>query len=213
MNLTLNIVAGLIASIVGGVISGILVMRKITHDTKRQYARQISSDFSLMSMLLFMSARSYLESLGYSDQGFNAYQPGVDDEKAMQVVVKRIRNEDHDQRLLKYDIAKLTAMVEDLTETVLHDTTGFKCFFSKYPLQASYFDVLYQVLSAIDLIIFWYNETPKQVNDVQRRICVSNVTIYLLDALDGLLKASLEIKYYSKAKAWTWRLFLPTIRS
>ncbi len=187
-------------------------MRKITYDTKRQYARQISSDFSLMSMLLLISAGSYLESLGYRNQGFDAYQPDMD-EKAMQVVVKRIRNEDHDQRLLKYDIAKLTAIVEDLTETVLHDITGFKCFFNKYPLQASYFDVLYQVSSAIDLIIFWYNEIPKQVNDVQRRICVSNVTIYLLDALDSLLKASLEIKYYSKAKAWTWRLFLPTIRS
>lgn len=212
MNLTSNIVVGLLASIVGGVISGILIIRKITHDTKRQYARQISSDFSLMSMLLFMSARSYLESLGYSDQGFDAYQPDMD-EKAMQLVVKQIRNEDHDQRLLKCDIPKLTTIAEDITETVLHDPTGFKCFFSKYPLQASYFDVLYQVSSAIDLIIFWRDEMPKQVNDIQRRICVRNVTIYLLDALDGLLKASLEIKYYSKAKAWTWRLFLPTIRS
>lgn len=212
MNLTSNIVVGLIASIIGGVISGILVMRKITHDTKRQYARQISSDFSPMFMLLFASARSYLESLGYSNQGFEAYQPDIN-EKAMQVVVKRIRNEDHDQRLLRYDIAKLTAIVKDLTETVLDDTTGFKCFFSKYPLQASYFDALYQVSSAIDLIIFWHNEIPKQVNDVQRRICVSNVTIYLLDALADLLEANLEIKYYSKAKALTWRLFLPIIRS
>lgn len=212
MDLTSNIVVGLVASIAGGVISGILVMRKITHDTKRQYTRQISSDFSLMFMLLFVSGRSYLESLGYSNQGFDAYQPDMN-EKAMQVVVKRIRNEDHDQRLLRYDIAKLTAIVKDLTETILDDTTGFKCFFNKYPLQASYFDVLYQVSSAIDLIIFWHNEIPKQVNDVQRRICVSNVTIYLLVALAGLLEASLEIKYYSKAKAWTWRLFLPIIRN
>jgi len=30
--------------------------------------------------------------------------------------------------------------------------------------------------------------------------------------LDALLKAGAEIDYYSNAKPWTWRLFMPTRR-
>ncbi|GAH68748.1 unnamed protein product, partial [marine sediment metagenome] len=62
MNLTWTIVIGLGASIVGGVISGLLLIRKVVHENKRLHARQMSEDFELMSTLLLLSARSYLES-------------------------------------------------------------------------------------------------------------------------------------------------------
>ena len=213
MSLVWTIIIGLGASLVGGIISGLLVMRKITHETKRLYARQISDDFGLMSMLLFVSARSYLESFGYNFQDFDAYQPKME-VKANQALVNQIRKEyerDREGRLSKYDTQKLTTQVEDLGKAILDDPTGFKSFFNKYPLHASYFDVLYQVSSAVDLLIFWRNEIQTR-NDIKyKRICVSNVTAYLLDILDGLLKASSEIKYYCNVGTWTWRIFIPLV--
>lgn len=210
MNLVWTILIGLGASIVGGVISGILVTRKITHDAKRLYARQIAEDYELMSTLLLFNARSYLESLDYDVKDLNV------GEKANQEIVNRVRREYasvYEKRLVKYELQKLVSQINELVEGITHPTTGFRVFFNKYPLQASYFDALYQVSSAIEVMIFWRDEIPKQINEGQKRSCVSNVTPYLLDALDGLLKASSEIKYYCKTSAWTWRLFIPLSRT
>lgn len=215
MSLAWTIVISLGASIVGGLISGLLVMRKITHDTKRLYARQISEGFKFMSMLLFISATSYLESLEYDVKEFDSYQPDMS-EKANQVIVNRIRKEyerEYDRRLLRYDTQKLITQVEDLAKAIIDEPTGFKSFFNKYPLHASYFEALYQVSSAVDLLTFWRDEIPKQINEQQRRICISSVTAYLLDILEALLRASLEIKYYCNVKSWTWRTFIPLIRN
>lgn len=210
-----TIIIGLAAGIVAGIYSGLFVARKISHDNKRLYARQINEDFSLVSTLIFISATSYLESFGYNVQDFDSSQPSME-VKANQAVVNRIRKEyerDGERRLLKHDASKLIAQVEGLAKDVLNDTTGFKSFFNKYPLQASYFDVLYQVLSAVDLLTCWRNEIQTRSDIEYTRICVSNVTAYLLDILDGLLKASSEIKYYCKVQAWTWRLIIPTFRN
>ncbi len=215
MSLLWIIIIGLGASIIGGLISGRLVIRKVTHDTKRLYARQIKEDFEIMSILLFMSARSFLELIGYHIKDFDANQPKMI-EKVNQTIVNQVRKEyqrEYERRLLKYDLSKLISQVEELVKDITNETTGFNSFFSKYPLHASYFDALYQASSAVELIIFWRNQIPEQINEEQKRICISNVTSYLLDVLDCLLKASSEIKYYCKAKAWTWRLIVPTTRT
>lgn len=215
MNVLWTIIIGLGASVIGGLISGILVMRKITHDTKRQYARQIAKDFELMSVLFFMNARDYLESLDFNVKEFNANQPEMD-ESTNQEIVNRVRKEHesggYEKRLEKFDIGKLISQAESLLEEITHDTTGFRKFFSKYPLQTSYFDALYRVSSAVEIMIFQKDSIQTSVNEWQKRNCVSNITYYLLDALEGLLLASSEIKYYLKTKSWTWRFLVPKFR-
>ena len=190
-------------------------MRKITRDTKRLYARQINEDFKWMSIFLFMSATSYLESLEYDVKDFDSSQPEMD-EKANHVIVNRVRKEyerERERRLSRFEMEKLITQVEDLAKVIIDEPLGFKNFFKKYPLQASYFDALYQVSSALELVLSHRDGIPKQINDWQRRNCVSNVTAYLLDALDGLLKASSEVKHYCKTSAWSWRVFIPLTRN
>lgn len=206
-----TIIIGLGASIIGG----ILVMRKTTYDNKRLYSRQMSADFEVMSELFLFNARSYLELLDYDVKDFNANKTTMD-EKANLEIVNRVRKEyesKYEKGLEEYDIQKLVSQVDSLVKEITHETTGFRNFFNKYPLQASYFDSLYQVSSAVETIVFFESSIPTSVNDGQKRICVSNITSYLLDALVGLIIAGLEIKYYRKAKAWTWRLIIPTIRA
>lgn len=210
----LTIIISLIASVIGGVISGLFVMRKFTHDAKRLYARQMYEDFNTMSTLTFMNARDYLESLGYEVGGIEAYKPSTNLTENL-AVVNRIRNEHRKfdyRRLEAYEIQKLVAQVDDLAKYIIDETPGFKNFLNIYLLQSTYFDGLCGASSAVELLKFWQNQIPQSVNDTQIRICVSNVTAYLLQMLDALLKAGAEIDYYSNAKPWTWRLFMPIRR-
>ncbi|MBA7671655.1 hypothetical protein ES703_79815 [subsurface metagenome] len=78
---------------------------------------------------------------------------------------------------------------------------------SRYLLQSTYFDGLCEASSFLELLKYWYDQIEHSVNDEQKRSCVTNVAVYLLDMLVGLLKAGAEISYYSNAKPWTWRLF------
>ncbi len=213
MNVLWTIIIGLGASVIGGIISGFLVMRKITHDSKRQYARQIAKDFELMSVLFFMNARDFLESLNFNAKEFDANQPEMD-ESANQEIVNRIQKEhesEYEKRLEKFDIGKLISQADSLIAEITHDTTGFRKFFDKYPMQASYFDALYRVSSAVEIMVFQKDSIQTSVTEWQKRNCVSNINYYLLDALEGLLIASSEIKYYLKTKSWTWRFFIPNI--
>jgi len=212
MNLTLTIIISLVASVIGGVISGLFVMRKFTYDAKRLYARQMYDDFNVMSTLTFANARDYLESLGYEVTGIEAYKPSTNLKENL-AVVNRVRSEHRKfdyRRLEAYETQKLVAQLDDLEKYTIDETPGFKKFLNIYLLQSTYFDGLCEASSAVELLKFWQNQIPKSVNDTQIRICVSNVTAYLLQMLNALLKAGAEIDYYSNAKSWTWRLFIPT---
>ena len=214
MNLTLTIIIGLVASIVGGVISGLFVMRKFMHDTKRLYARQMRDDFSIMLTLTFANARDYLESLGYEVRGIKAYEPSTNLKENL-AVLNRIRNEHRKfdyRRLEAYETQKLVDQVDDLAKYTLDGTPGFRNFLNRYLLQSTYFDGLCEASTAEDLLKFWQDQIQHSVNDTQIRICVSNVIAYLLQMLDALLKAGAEIQYYSNAKPWAWRFFLPIRR-
>jgi len=215
MNLIWTIVISLVAGIIGGVISGLLLIRKNTHENKRLYARQMSEDFELMSTLLFTFARSYLESLGYDVKGTELYKPGTHVEEN-QIIVNRIRKEfdrDEKRKTYRYDAQKMIIEAEELEKEILHDSTGFKNFFDKYRLQASHFDRLYKASSTIELILFWRNELRKRNDIGYVRSCVYNISVYLLDTINEILKVGSEIVYYCNAKPWTWRLILPIIRT
>jgi hypothetical protein len=209
MSILWTIIIGLGASIIGGVISslliGLLMMRKTTHENKRLYARQMSEDFELMSTLLLSDARDYLESLGYDVKGMELYKPNEHVEEN-QAIVNRIRKEfdiDEKRKKYRYNAQKMVAKAEELTDVILHDTTGFKNFFDKYHLQASYFDHLYKASSKIELILFWRNELHERTDIEYIRICISNITVYLLDTFDEILQVDAEIVYYCNAKPWT----------
>jgi len=210
MNLTWTIIISLVASIIGGAISGLFVMRKVTHDAKRLYARQMRDDFYTMATLVFFSARDYLKSLGYEVEGLEAFEPGTKLKENL-AMVGRVRDEcqKYPQRKLEaYETGKLVSEADDLVKYALDETPGLRNFLSRYLLQSTYFDGLCEASSFLGLLKFWYDQIEHSVNDEQKRSCVTNVAVYLLDMLVGLLKAGAEINYYSNAKPWTWRLFL-----
>lgn len=200
----------LVASIIGGAISGLFVMRKVTHDAKRLYARQMRDDFNTMLTLVFFSARDYLKSLGYEVGGMEAFEPSTKLKENL-AMVGRVRDEclKYPQRRLEaYETEKLVSQVDDLVKYALDETPGLRNFLSRYLLQSTYFDGLCEASSFLGLLQFWYDQIEHSVNDEQKRSCVTNVAVYLLDMLVGLLKAGAQINYYSNAKPWTWRLFL-----
>jgi hypothetical protein len=175
----------------------------------------MKEDFDLMSTILFTSARSYLEWLGYDGKGIDAYKPG-EGVKENLVVVNRVRKEldrDEKRKLYKYDAKKAVLRTEELVADIIHEATGFIPFFEKYRLQASHFDGLYKADSAVDLIMFWQDEMRRRNDTEYIHICVYDITVYLLDTLNGILKVGSEIEYYRNAKPWTWRLFVPIIRT
>lgn len=211
MNLTWTILIGLVASIIGGAVSGLFVMRKVTHDAKRLYARQMRDDFYTMATLVFFSARDYLKSLGYEVEGLEAFEPGTKLKENL-AMVGRVRDEcqKYPQRKLEaYETGKLVSEADDLVKYALDETPGLRNFLSRYLLQSTYFDGLCEALSFSELLKFWHDHIEHSVNDAQIRISITSIAVYLLDMLVGLLKAGAEINYYSNAKAWTWRLFLP----
>ena len=215
MSLTWTIIISLVTSIIGGVISGLLMIRKSTHDNKRLYAKQMREDFDLMSTLLFTSARDFLESLGYECKGMDAYKPD-EHVKENLFVVNRVRKEldrDEKRKLYKYDAQKVVLKTNELVAEIIHEATGFIPFFGKYHLQASHFDGLYKADSAVDSMIYFADEMPKRSDIEHIRSCVYNIAVYLLDTVSEILKVGSEIAYYSNAKAWTWRLFVPVIRN
>jgi len=211
MNWTFTIIISLVASIIGGVISGLVVMRKFAHDAKRVYARQIHGDFDDMSAMMFMSAREYLSSLGYEAEGLNAYKPSTKLKENL-AIVNKIQDEYqkfYERKLDAYETQILVKQVGELSKYAIDEFPGVKNFLSRYILQSTYFDGLCDASSAVELLKVNEDQIPNSINDKQIRICVSNVTAYLLQLLTALLKAGAEIDYYSNAKQWTWRLFFP----
>ena len=214
MNLILTLIISLVASVIGGAFSGLFVMRKVTHDAKRLYARQIQDDFSDMSSMAFVSAREFLSSLGYEVEGLEAYKPSTKLKENL-AIVNRIQDEYrkyYERKFEAYETQTLVKQVGALAKYALDEIPGVKNFLSRYLLQSTYFNGLCEASSAVELLKFWQNQIPESVNDTQIRICVSNVTAYLLQMLAALLKAGAEIDYYSNAKPWTRRLLMPIRR-
>jgi hypothetical protein len=209
-----TIIISLLASIIGGIISGLFVMRKITHENKRLYARQINEDFDLMSTLLVAFATSYLKSLGYDTKGMESYTHGTN-VKENQVSVNRIRKEferDDKKKLYRYNVQDVVIACEEFVKEILHSNTGLKNFFNKYSLQASHFDGLYKASSAVESLLFWQDDMQRRNDIGYKHICIYDITIYLLDIIDEILKVSSDIAYYCNTKPWTWRLLVPIIR-
>lgn len=214
MNLILTLIISLVASVIGGTFSGLFVMRKVTHDAKRLYARQIQDDFSEMSSMAFVSARGFLSSLGYEVEGLEAYKPSTKLKENL-AIVNRIQDEHrkyYEKKLESYETQSLVKQVGDLSKYALDEFPGVQNFLSRYLLQSTYFDGLCEASSTVEFLKVCEGQIPESVNDTQIRICVSNVTAYLLQMLAALLKAGAELDYYSNAKPWTWRLFLPIRR-
>lgn len=209
MDVISTIIISLVTGVVSGIISGVFVMRKSTHDAKRVYAKQMHNDFDTMSSLAFSNARLYLESLGYKVDGIEAYKPSTRLKENL-AAINRVRNKNQIfdyRRLETYQTQKLVAQVNDLMKYTIEETPGVKGFLNTYLVQSAYFDGLCEASSTVELVKFWQNEIPHS-NEEQVRICVSNVTTYLLQLLDALLKAGSEIEYYSNAKSWTWSMFM-----
>lgn len=215
MSLALTIAISVVASVIGGVISGLFVMRKVTYDTKRLYARQMCYSFADMSGLVFLKAVEYLESLGYSAEGVKEYSLSTYPKEELALVrqIRKDHEQSDDRKLEVYDTQELINRVNDLVKYTIDESGRLKNFINTYLPQSTYFDGLCEASSISESIKFWQNEIIRSVNDKDIRTYVSAVTFELLRLLDALLNAGAEILYYSYVKSWTWRLLLPRIRN
>ncbi len=218
MNIVWAIVIGLVASIVGGILSGLFVVRKMTHDNKRSYARQ---PFYFEIIGRYRTIREYmLQYLYYL--GCIAGEIGIEPDEDLKDFGARLNRIllNGLRECLKTNTRQWTLRfgvnnILQLTNRVVQDidaTFEFDDLSIKYPLQVSHFDKLYDISSDIEALKGSMNLPSKPSNDLINAT-VDNVIYMMLSVVEELNRVYSELEYYRKAKAWTWRLFIPTFRN
>ena len=216
MNIVWAAVTGLAASIVGGILSGLFVIRKMTHDNKRVYANQaFYYDFIGKYRGTLHYVLQYLDFLGCKTNEIKSLANMIDtNTKLVQSSLDGLHKwllantRQWTSRLDTNSIVQFTnRVVKDIDSSFDFDDLSIK-----YPLQVSQFDNLYTVSSYVEALNGEMNLPPSPSNDLINAT-VDNVIYMMLSIVEELNRVYSELEYYRKAKAWTWRLFIPTFRN
>lgn len=218
MNIIWAIVIGLVASIVGGILSGLFVVRKMTHDNRRSYARQpFYFEIRGRCGAIRECMLQYLYHLGCiageigiePDEDFKEYYA-----KLNRILLNGLREcleTNRRQWTSKFGASNIVPLTNQLVKNI-DNTFEFDDLSIKYPLQVSHFDKLYDVSSYIEGLNGLMDLPPSPSNDLINAT-VDNVIYTMLSVFEELNRVYSELEYYRKAKAWTWRLFIPTFRN
>jgi len=216
MNIVWATVISLVASIIGGILSGLFIMRKMTHDNKRVYANQVFyHDFIGKYRGTLHYVLQYLDFLGCETNEIKSLANMIDtNTKLAQSSLDGLHKwliantRQWTSRLDANSIVQFTnRIVKDIDFRFDSDDLSIK-----YPLQVSQFDKLYTVSSYVEALNGSMNLPPAPSNDLINAT-VDNVIYTMLSVVGELNRVYSELEYYRKAKAWTWRLFIPTFRS
>lgn len=117
-----------------------------------------------------------------------------------------------------YDAESLVERSNQLVDDVLEGHWGFEHFISTYPTQSYYFDKLYKIRALVN--------TMNQLRDLlslemdvetsersKAYFYVYSQSTSILEIAEELCNVYKEVEYYSKSKAWTWRIFVPLVRN
>lgn len=216
MNIVWATVIGLVASIVGGILSGLFVMRKMTHDNKRLYANQaFYNDFNARFRGTLHYVLQYLDFLGCKTNEIKSLANMIDtNTKLVQSSLDGLHKwllANTRQWMSRLDANSIIQFSNRIANDI-DSSFDFDDLSIKYPLQVSQFDKLYTVSSYVEALNGSMNLPPSPSNDLINAT-VDNVICSMLSVVEELNRVYSELEYYRKAKAWTWRLFIPTFRN
>jgi len=204
---------GLFASIIGGLYSGLLILRKNQHDTKRLYAKQMHNDLRLICVDTLNRYWNYIHAI---DNKVVDVHPPVMTELSLEslhdlIVKLRLWSQtDMKDRLSEQNMSDV---IDNLRLFVSESRHDFVRFFDKYPTQAIYFDKLYWVATMFDVPgqILQHVVWNQSFNFLFDRIQTVHYAVF--DIIENLGIVYSDIEYYRTLKAWTWRIFVPIIRT
>jgi len=216
MNIVWAIVIGLVASIVGGILSGLFVVRKMTHDNKRLYANQaFYLDFTGKYRGALRYMLQYLDFLGCETNELKSLANMIDmNTKLVQSSLDGLNKwllTNTRQWTAKLDVLSIVEFTRRIVESI-DSSFDFDDLSIKYPLQVSQFGKLYTASPDIEVLNGLMGSPPSPSDDLINAT-VDNVIVTMLSVFEELNRVYSELEYYRKAKAWTWRLFIPTFRN
>lgn len=216
MNIVWAIVIGLVASIVGGILSGLFVVRKMTHDNKRLYANQaFYLDFTGKYRGALRYMLQYLDFLGCETNELKSLANMIDmDTKLVQSSLDGLNKwllANTLQWTSRLDALSIVEFTRRIVESI-DSSFDFDDLSIKYPLQVSQFGKLYTASSDIEVLNGLMSLPPSPSDDLINGT-VYNVIVTMLSVFEELNRVYSELEYYRKAKAWAWRLFIPTFRN
>jgi hypothetical protein len=216
MNIVWATVIGLVASIVGGILSGLFVVRKMTHDNRRLYANQeFYYDFNARYRGTLRHILQYLDFLGCEIDEIKSLANMIDMNtklvRSSLVGLHKWLLANTRQWTSRLDANSIVQFSNRIANDI-DSSFDFDDLSIKYPLQVSQFDKLYAVSSHVEALNGSMNLPPSPSNDLINAT-VDNVIYMMLLVVEELNRVYSELEYYRKAKAWTWRLFIPTSRN
>lgn len=215
MNMASIIIISLVVGIVAGICSGLLVVRKISHDDKRSYARQpFYIDIRSRHSAIREHMLQYLYDLGCIAGEIKAQLDEDLDAKLNRILLNGLRKclvTNYKQWTSRFDANNIVQLTNRVVQDI-DDTFDFDDLSIKYPLQVSHFDKLYDVSSNIEALKSSMRLPPKPSNDLVDST-INQVIFTMLSIAQVLNRISSDLEYYRNAKPWTWRLFTPIIRN
>ncbi len=216
MNIVWAIVIGLVASIIGGILSGLFVVRKMTYDNKRLYANQaFYLDFTGKYRGALRYMLQYLDFLGCETNELKSLANMIDmNTKLVQSSLDGLNKwllTNTRQWTSRLDVLSIVEFTRRIVESI-DSSFDFDDLSIKYPLQVSQFGKLYTASSDIEVLNDLMGLPPSPSDDLINAT-VDNVIVTMLSVFEELNRVYSELEYYRKAKALTWRLFIPTFRN